>query len=363
MRMRRLLTGIAGALALYGCIWDSDTLEFEMRQVPGAAETLTGRLEQNPPLYYRMRRDRVAKELERHPGKLELYDDLAVAHERLGDQDKAIEVMGAKRKVLESLPSKASAKEHWYRFHANIGTFYAHRALAKKTGLGDLRIGRDHIAKALEINPEAHFGRERVQLQVMNWAIDVLEGKDEPLAERFEFGDEKAVRGLLGLMALGSAWESIDVIGAVMELTSHDHAAISRMAYLRIQELQAKGAKSLQPTAEFKEQDSLTKETEPATLEGFRILRKSADEFRSFRENFMMERLSQGRHPDTDKTFWDGYQPPPTPDVPDPSLFTRAVTGNWLQLKILVGVSVFVVATYLLLRYSLFKLRSRHRWF
>ena len=44
------------------------------------------------------------------------YDDLAVAHERLGQRDDAFAVMKRKLEALEGKPDQ----EHWYRYHATM---------------------------------------------------------------------------------------------------------------------------------------------------------------------------------------------------------------------------------------------------
>ena len=71
-------------------------------------------------------------------------------------------------------PSRPVVKEHLYRYHANHGTFLAHRwsrAGADRSKLVEVEAARDQIARALEINPDAHFGREKYQLQALDWII------------------------------------------------------------------------------------------------------------------------------------------------------------------------------------------------
>ena len=128
-----------------------------------------------------------------------------------------------------------------YRTLANRGTILAHRWFgngADREDLSDLRAGRDLIAAAIELNPDAHFGRERYQLLFMDWLLDPPPEFDEltstkissPLrrvlppdrtrlwlgSQAFEnagYGD--AADGLAGLISLGAAWESFDVFYAL----------------------------------------------------------------------------------------------------------------------------------------------------
>jgi len=82
------------------CIWDRDTLGQELRGLPEIQDIIAGRIERNPPLYFEMRADLVRKELASGQGtpeaRMALYDDLAVAYDRLGRQDDALAVMADK---------------------------------------------------------------------------------------------------------------------------------------------------------------------------------------------------------------------------------------------------------------------------
>jgi tetratricopeptide (TPR) repeat protein len=150
---------------LLACIWDTDTIDDELRGVPDGLTLVTGRWFRHSPAYYTKRLNELPARLESNPEDLEAYDDLAVAYERLGDRPKAIEVMSRKFQALGRRPSK----EHLYRYHANLGTFLAHS--------GRLAEGRAEIEKALAINPEAHFGREHFQVDLLSYMIAV---KDRP---------------------------------------------------------------------------------------------------------------------------------------------------------------------------------------
>jgi hypothetical protein len=114
-----------GALssAATACLNDRDTLAQEARGLPDALQVVTGRFERNPPLFYEMRLKRVATQLKGDPSQLELYDDAAVASDRLGRSDEAIRWIELKRKQLAPFNAKDKMlREHWYRYYANGGT-------------------------------------------------------------------------------------------------------------------------------------------------------------------------------------------------------------------------------------------------
>jgi len=141
---------------------------------------------------------------------LALQDDLAVAHEKLGDHEQAIELISAQ---LAETPDR-------YETHANLGTFYIHA--------GDFEQGLKHIDRAIEINPDAHFGRERYQRELVRYLLSrKTDGKTSfplnPAERKFRgragfathlWNDEveevapedvkKAIQGVLGMMRFGN---------------------------------------------------------------------------------------------------------------------------------------------------------------
>ena len=92
-----------------------------------------------------------------------------------GDDDSAIAWIEKKRAHLP--PYKANdpvLKEQWYRYYANVGTFWMHRWAhhgADSKHIGDVKVARSFIEKAIAIKPDAHFGREKYQLIIMKWVI------------------------------------------------------------------------------------------------------------------------------------------------------------------------------------------------
>lgn len=324
----------------FACLWDSDTLRAEAAGLPGLVDLLTGRFEREPALYYEMRLARVESAVESTPDDLGLYDDAAVACDRLGRSDSAIEWMARKRDRLDRLAAAGHTdQEHEYRYLANLGTFHAHRWMASganREAMDDLTIARDLIKQAIELNPDAHFGRETYQLMAIEWMIAPAEDLDpdgESMASIFDpivgyrgvtdsdlrgskIDADEAVKGLSGLIALGSAWESIDLLHSLtLALEARGDHAMAHLARLRCIELAQNGKRSLDPTAP----DSSTiarvlsrtphqAMTDDAIDSFFPRARRRADEWKSVRDEFMLARLQGGSHPDTHPDFWTGYR-------------------------------------------------------
>lgn len=139
------------------CIWDKDTLADELRGLPGTFDLVTGRFHVHGARYYQVRVLDSTRRLKAAPDDLAAYDDLAVAYERLKMRDKAVATMAAKLRALSRRPSP----EHQYRYHANLGTFHAHQ--------GDFAKALVELRKAVQLNPDAHFGREHFQIDLIRY--------------------------------------------------------------------------------------------------------------------------------------------------------------------------------------------------
>jgi tetratricopeptide (TPR) repeat protein len=139
--------------AAVACLWDYDTLLAERARQPTTLELITGKFLRHSPRFYDWRRqDRLAK-IEAGANAEALWDDLAVAYDKLGQHDQAIET--ARQRLIEN-PRR-------YETLANLGTFYLHS--------GQLQEGITTIDKALEVNPAAHFGRERIQRYLAEYIL------------------------------------------------------------------------------------------------------------------------------------------------------------------------------------------------
>ncbi|TWT56476.1 hypothetical protein [Allorhodopirellula solitaria] len=110
----------AGAVILplpLACLWDYDTLAVERTEFPGIHEMIVGQFARHSPAYYRWRiADRSAMPFEQRTPEVE--DDIAVAHEKLGDHDTAIRITNEK---IERWPVTGR-----YQSEANLATFLIH---------------------------------------------------------------------------------------------------------------------------------------------------------------------------------------------------------------------------------------------
>jgi tetratricopeptide (TPR) repeat protein len=388
MKRRNLLTSMV-ALSLMAktasaCLndRDSDSLVQDNKGLPDTIWVIAGRFERNPPLYYEMRIARVKKEIAENPQLLPLYDDIAVAYDRLHDDDAAIAWMEKKGAQLERVAPKEDLsspdyKEHWYRYHANIGTFYAHRWLKTKDRdhLGDMQKGHDHIARGLEIKPNAHFAREPYQLLAMKW---ILSGAKEPFGQYLMGYHEeknveklqqlvelskgtKIVEGVSGLIVLGAAWESVDMFTLLASaLRRNRHHKVGYLAQLRVVELQKNGRQSLsgdetaingKPAMNISAWSLTGRETLEAQ---YKMLRADAEAWHKERTDYMMARLKTGKHPDTHSDFWSEYKERPKPSLEVPWYQDMSSNfQNWLigrggfliiPFTILVGLVSFKMA-------------------
>lgn len=136
------------------CLWDYDTLKQERARFPDALEIITGKFLRHSKEFYEWRIQDRLKKIAAEPKNPALYDDLAVAYEKTGQNAKAIETM---LKVETFAPGR-------YETYSNLGTFYF-------LG-GDLKKGLEYVDKALAINPDAHFGREKYQKYLTEYVIE-----------------------------------------------------------------------------------------------------------------------------------------------------------------------------------------------
>ncbi|WP_404308558.1 hypothetical protein [Neorhodopirellula lusitana] len=144
-----------------GCLWDYDTLWQERSRFPDLLELIVGHTPRHSADYYRWRMEaRSAIDPDRRT--VADFDDLAVAHEKLGEHERANEVITEK---IARYPESGR-----YESEANLGTFLVHA--------GRYEEGLTHLRSAIEINPDAHFGRERYQI----WLVEYLCEQEDPSA-------------------------------------------------------------------------------------------------------------------------------------------------------------------------------------
>ena len=252
------------ALPLSACLWDRDTIRAELRGQIGTVKTLVGWFNRYPPLYYQQRLERVEAELVTHPAQASLYDDAAVACDRLGDPTTAIAWMEKKQKLAREEEVAPGGPSTRYKTLANLGTFHAHRWIqetkaGKNPSKQDLEKAIELVAAAITENPQAHFNREKYQLLLLQW----LNGEENIFSEMVEASgfpgglnlEEKGYQdleeGLLGLIRLGAAWESPDIFFLLQSFYGSERLEHPRLlANLRIAELIANEKNFLSPQLE-----------------------------------------------------------------------------------------------------------------
>jgi hypothetical protein len=329
--------------AATACLNDRDTLAAEVNRRPDVIWVIVGRFERNPPLYYEMRIKRIEAGLAKNPAKPDLYDDIAVAYDRIHQDENAIDWMGKKKALLLEMGPAASQIHDWYRYYANNGTFHAHHWFAKKSSnLDELHLAIQNISEALELNPNAHAGREGFQLAALQWLAWIHDPSDGDrmafadcpyLTNAFKNHEEKTnIDGLAGLVRLGGAWESPDVYDALANLLEKSYRGdmLSQVAILRRDELVAKGIKPAGPLSELKW--SADSDYASESKQEFERLRQDTEAWKQERDDFMLGRLKQGKHPDTDPDFWKGYVERPKPDLWRPPFWE---TIDWLSMVVL----------------------------
>lgn len=248
--MRRIVTLLLIAVVLLpaaamACLWDFDTLEMERKQFPQIVELITGKFLRHSKAFYEWRIENRLARIEESPEDVLLYDDLAVAYDKTGRHDIAIETI---LKARDLQPDR-------YETLANLGTFHIHN--------GDLETGLEFIGQAIEINPDAHFGREIYQQLLVEYVLEKrVDGvlpqplsSEEAMIGRRGFarfvllrqeGDEKAVdqsgqiekavKGISGMMRFGHH-DSPVLLEALADLlmaqSGHEARRLATRAWLK----------------------------------------------------------------------------------------------------------------------------------
>jgi hypothetical protein len=124
---------------------------------------------------------------------LALFDDMGVGLDALQQDDEAVRLMREKLRRQEALGKQG---RQLYTTYANLGTFLIHgnfrAAVRGDTAAKErLREGIGFIAKSIEVNPEAHFGRETWQKGAAEFLLDAIDNL-QILLERDLVGDSLA---------------------------------------------------------------------------------------------------------------------------------------------------------------------------
>lgn len=351
MNRRRLwlIGGLLASSLAIACAWDSDTLAAEAKGLPEVANVIGGRFDRNPPLYYEMRLERSLKAIEEDSENFIAYGDAAIALDKLGRPSEAVALLEKRLKEFsrrDLADPSTDEGEHLYQLFANIGTVRAHdwiRRGADANDTTDLEKAISEIESAIEINPNAHFGREFVQLEIMKLILrdkrgPLPEGKPEELkrlqADSIEGpSDEnkKSVEGLCGMIVLGAGWDSPDMFRVLARvLANREDSVLGKLALMRESELIKQGRLPV-----FSKQMRESKMTDYTMVDEsrnnemdkyFAALRKNGDDYHDNRTEFMLAKLKAGKHPDTDPTFWEGYKEVPPLDLT--ALDAKRRSGN-----------------------------------
>ncbi|QDT16293.1 tetratricopeptide repeat protein [Alienimonas californiensis] len=167
----RSLAGLAALSALLlvppasACLWDTDTLWQERQAWPGTLELIVGKFPRHTDEFYEHRvKDRQSKLRLHAAGEQEMtpeqraaaWDDLAVALDKLGRRDEALAALDRKQADVGEVGA--------YETAANRGTVLIHA--------GRYEEGLKEIDRALALNPDAHFGRERIQKLLVEYLLE-----------------------------------------------------------------------------------------------------------------------------------------------------------------------------------------------
>lgn len=181
------------------CLWDAESLREMELTSSDVGRAVSGFVPKHSAYFYQ---EKIAYTLPMlRDGSPERWDDVAVAHEKIDEHADALRVIEEKDRRFPGL----------YTTHANRGTFLARNSRWDE-GIADLE-------RALEIDPHAHFGRERVQIGLYRYLQRA--SFDGGLLAREDFLgtslhdpprggaiEEDTARAILGMMIFGAGERS-----------------------------------------------------------------------------------------------------------------------------------------------------------
>lgn len=331
------------------CLNDRDTLAFEKRNVDilGRISTETdkkkkteavmelalraigGRFERFQNAYYQTRIDRLRAQKDLTSSE---YDDLAVAYDRIGKVDTAIQT------ILASQPTRKTSDDK-YRFHANYGTFLVHRWIAQgKKETSDLKQSIKEIELAMDINPGSHFGREGVQLALQK---DWLATKEKRSPAQIKVGYLDEIIGLSGIIMMGLGYELPDVYHRISKLRFEDReeSIMYDFAFMRFKELLALGR---EPVGTIHPRDSSLDESDKIA---YKKLREDGEMVHKARTAYIEDRLAKGKHPDTDSEFWNDWKEPEYPVLNRTPVAPHSILQSGIVLLAVGSVTLLLIGT------------------
>jgi tetratricopeptide (TPR) repeat protein len=323
-------------------MWDYDTFAEEARGRDDTVGTLLGIYRPYPPLYYEKRIEIMRSKIAANPKDADAYDNMAVAYARLNRPDEALAAIESKKTAIGATPGTTP---DWYRFYSNRGSFYLMKwagSSDKKAALPILEKGISDIENALKIDVNAHFGREKYQLLYMQW-LRMWVATPEKMAKEEEHSttpntffsylrkaespngavtSKEAEVALAGLIRLGTAWENVDIVHALEgALAGRRNASIAALARRRLEAIEREHPKTSMTgqslVSEFRGRAaSITQGTLDKLI-------PQAEAYVRTRDEWVLQQLKAGKHPDTDPNFWSG--------LPEPKL-DYGPGGFWYRL-------------------------------
>jgi|CXWL01.1.fsa_nt_gi tetratricopeptide (TPR) repeat protein len=361
--MRKLIVGALVILASFcgACAWDYDTLSMEAKGLPTVIDAIVGRISVNPSEYYKKRIELSLLAIQSNPKDFAAYDNLAVAYDKLGNSEDAFRCLNLKLQALKDSglkPTSDPLNDPWYRYHANLGTVYAHtwfrKGATQKTDLLDKAVSE--LEKAIAINPKAHFGREVIQIEVIKMVKSLRTTNMVPPTPVLDawraivekYGAEATAEGLIGMMALGGGAESRDMIGLLYFTIGHEDASLQVLTEMRNTELEKSGAPVL---FDFPKVYGMPFHEEQLKKQ-FKALRENAKAFQANRTSFIQAKLKLGLHPDTDPSFWNDYQEVPRIEIGKMEPLSSKLGMPIGDVVILSAIAVFgIVFSYFLFKW------------
>lgn len=362
--LNTLLVSIGLAASSIACYNDSDTYLTELRDNLNLTNAIIGRFTLYPPEYYKARIGIQKEILKKDPANLDSYDNISVAYDRIGDCENALKWIHEKRKHLANAPAL-----HQYSTEANEGTFLIVRWIRghKPGDVKDAVEAEKHIAKALKINPDAHFGREFAQLYCIRAMI--VSGNAEDWSANFtqnlifiadkDHIDHKKLRyGIAGMMVLGAAWNLPVFIQAIADLVPEE-GQFASLCQAKLRDISKSDERFIGMDLAKQFPIVAQRTTHGNDTSIIYDLIGNGVEFQTKQKGWIESRVRAGKHPDKGDDIWEGYKPvPPIPNekLANSTFFSRAGTfitfwsmqtlgccciipiiGLWLGVKIIKG--------------------------
>lgn len=222
------------------CGWDWETYHAEAKSLPCVFDALLGYWPKHTDQYHLARIEAADHALRWLPGWTEGLDAKGISLMKLGRMDEAKAVMEQRHALAPEA----------YPGHANLGTLY--------TFTGDYEQSLQHIDAAMEIEPQAHFGREKYHRALVVFLQRAAEDPTVASTENFlgvELSphqrrngsravfrklslDEDVFDALVSMLTVYGADEVAEVYLALGEvLAARGHRRLAYSAYRRAKEL------------------------------------------------------------------------------------------------------------------------------